>query len=217
VLKFSDVKCRIVCVDNASSDGTVAFLEKMGQLDSRVELVLSEENLGWARGSLLGLEEMREEDSHFCLLNSDTIVTPGWLRKMLSHLERHPPLAMVVPSENPESALSREAPPIAPGSLATPPPPPSMESILTLAKETELRFAGQSEPCAPSGFCVLVHARYLKDVRTYLHSFERFRRGELCWEEFFAVRGMQCRKALDTYVFHARGGSGGYYDYGRAR
>jgi hypothetical protein len=50
-------------------------------------------------------------------------------------------------------------------------------------------------------------------LRAYLERFDRYRSGELRWEDLWAAHGASCRVLLDTYVFHARGGSGGYYRY----
>ena len=73
LLRYTDDPCRVVCVDNGSRDATSAFLREAARRDGRVLPVRLHRNLGWAGGSLRGLQELRREDGSFCLLNSDTL------------------------------------------------------------------------------------------------------------------------------------------------
>lgn len=70
--------CRIVVVDNASTDGVREWLCE--QQD--ITLVLSEENLGFPKGCNIGIEASDSGDDIF-LLNNDTRMAPNalfWLR-----------------------------------------------------------------------------------------------------------------------------------------
>ncbi|MBI6546603.1 MAG: glycosyltransferase [Cyanobacteria bacterium NC_groundwater_1444_Ag_S-0.65um_54_12] len=70
----------LIVVDNASSDGTVEFLQSLSGQDPRVRIVFSEQNLGFSAGSNVGLRVAKGE--YLVLLNPDTVVTPGWLDRM---------------------------------------------------------------------------------------------------------------------------------------
>jgi GT2 family glycosyltransferase len=215
VLRYSGEHCRIVCVDNASQDGTPEFLAETAGRDLRLSWINAGKNLGWAGGSLLGLRELRHDEDYFCLLNSDTIVTPGWLEKMIFHMERHAGLAMAIPNEFPDTKTPLEAQIKGVPGEGTAPGPPPLTRILRVASEMEKRHAGESRPCAPSGFCVLIKTHHCASVRAYLRDFDRMQSKALDWQAFFAEHGLTCRVALDTYVFHARCGSGGYDGYRR--
>jgi GT2 family glycosyltransferase len=88
----------VLVVDNASSDGTAAMLAEAAARDPRIRVLRSDRNLGFAKGSNWGLREGR--GSIAVLLNDDTAVSPGWLSRLVAHLERDPSLALVCPVTN---------------------------------------------------------------------------------------------------------------------
>lgn len=80
---------RVICVDNASSDGSVAWLQARaagGRPGIEPELVLVEAggNLGFAGGCNLGAE--RAKADYVAFVNNDARLDPGWLRAMLGGL-----------------------------------------------------------------------------------------------------------------------------------
>ncbi len=75
--------CEVVVVDNASSDGTVGWLETYAAEHPEVRVVASEVNLGFSAGCNRGVEESYGE--YVVLLNPDTVVTTGWLRRLQAH------------------------------------------------------------------------------------------------------------------------------------
>ena len=217
---FTNLPYRVVFVDNDSRDGTRDLLAAAAATDPRVEAIYASENLGWASGTLAGLEQLEDSDSHVLLLNSDVVVTPNWLGKMLAHMPPTGTADFVIPDEYPATAgaLGPAAPeqPIDPGTQLAADPPP-MADILRLSEVVERQNAGVAEPGHPSGFCMLFDRAQLDLVRQYLTDFERYHRGELDAGELWAKANLRCVVARDTYVFHARGGSGGYYRYNRSR
>ena len=73
---------RILVVDNASSDGTPAFLS--GQDD--VEVLRLEENAGGAGGFHAGLKRAHDDGAEWAwLLDDDTIARPDALERLLAH------------------------------------------------------------------------------------------------------------------------------------
>ncbi|MCC6681077.1 MAG: glycosyltransferase family 2 protein [Phycisphaeraceae bacterium] len=86
---------RVVVVDCASNDGSVAFVrERFPQ----VEVVALDENLGYAGGNNRGLRHVREQfpgARYLVVLNPDTRVEPGWLTSMVALMEREPNAAVV--------------------------------------------------------------------------------------------------------------------------
>ena len=220
LLWFTSLRYRVIFVDNGSTDETRAQLSQRAERDPRIELVVSEENLGWAGGSLKGLACLRPEDTHVLLLNSDTLVTPAWLSKLVAHLASQPPSTIVIPNEYPDQvgALGPVAPeePIEPGSLVAA-PPPGLGPVLQLSSLVEQQQRGRTRSATPSGFCALFGVGVVAAVRDYLRDFDRFHAGELDPHAAWKAAGLRCLVALDTFIFHARGGSGGYYRYDRRR
>ena len=75
----------VVVVDNASSDGTPAYLKEISKLHPNMKVVLNQENRGFAGGNNDGIRI--SEGEYIVLLNNDTVVTPYWLDDLISHLK----------------------------------------------------------------------------------------------------------------------------------
>ena len=73
---------RIVVADNASTDGSVAFMKEHFP---GVELILLDRNYGFAEGYNRVIEYVGTE--YVLLLNSDVEVTPGWLEPLVAALD----------------------------------------------------------------------------------------------------------------------------------
>ena len=89
----------LVFVDNASTDGTPAWLEER-RLSCPVPMsvIANAENQGFAAAVNQGLAAATGE--LLCLLNNDTVVTRGWLSAQIAHLRSDPRLGLVGPSTN---------------------------------------------------------------------------------------------------------------------
>jgi GT2 family glycosyltransferase/glycosyltransferase involved in cell wall biosynthesis len=70
----------LVVVDNASTDGTVEYLRELEAADGQVRVVYNTENRGFAAGCNRGVSAASCET--ICLLNNDTLPSPGWLDAM---------------------------------------------------------------------------------------------------------------------------------------
>jgi GT2 family glycosyltransferase len=82
----------IIVVDNASSDGTVAWLRAAWP---QVQVVASAENLGFGRANNVGLARACGE--WLLLLNPDTVVQPGAVETLIAFLAAHPAAGMAAP------------------------------------------------------------------------------------------------------------------------
>ncbi len=87
----------ILIVDNASADGTRQWLAEASGKRPNLRIFLNEENTGFAAANNQAFSEAAGEI--FCLLNNDTVVTPGWLSALVREL-RDPAVGMVGPSSN---------------------------------------------------------------------------------------------------------------------
>jgi GT2 family glycosyltransferase len=74
----------IVLVDNASTDGSAAFV---AERYASVRVVRNDRNLGFAAGNNAGAREAR--GAWLAFLNNDTVAAPDWLARL--HLSAHDP------------------------------------------------------------------------------------------------------------------------------
>ena len=78
-LNYPAEKLQIIMVDNNSTDGSIAFVEKKFP---NVEIIPLKENMGYAGGNNEGLRRARGK--YIALINNDCIADPDWLCEMLS-------------------------------------------------------------------------------------------------------------------------------------
>ncbi len=88
----------IIVVDNASSDGTPAFLSEWVANGQNRRLILNDNNRGFAAANNQGLAVSSGE--YLVLLNNDTYVTPGWIRTLVRHLQRDKTIGLIGPVTN---------------------------------------------------------------------------------------------------------------------
>ncbi|WP_448675499.1 glycosyltransferase [Pseudomonas nicosulfuronedens] len=97
-LERSYPSLQIIVVDNASSDGTAEYLQTWVTAASGRQVILNDENLGFAAANNQGLKVA--DGDYLLLLNNDTQVAPGALRTLLNHLQRDPRIGLIGPVTN---------------------------------------------------------------------------------------------------------------------
>ncbi|MBM4363788.1 MAG: glycosyltransferase family 2 protein [Deltaproteobacteria bacterium] len=88
----------VLVVDDASTDGTAALLAAIAAREPEVRVLRAPRQLGFAAATNLGIRASSGEI--VVLLNDDTVVGPGWLSRLVAHLEASPGLGMVGPRTN---------------------------------------------------------------------------------------------------------------------
>lgn len=73
----------IIVVDNASTDGTVNYLESL-ETKGEIRFIRNTENKGFSAANNQGIKASSGE--YLVLLNNDTVVTRGWLTRMVYYL-----------------------------------------------------------------------------------------------------------------------------------
>ncbi len=88
----------VIIVDNHSGDGSSEDLKRYAQADSRIRVYCPQENLGFAGGNNFAAGMAKGD--YLVMLNPDTILTVGWLERLLRPLEADPTVGVVAPVSN---------------------------------------------------------------------------------------------------------------------
>jgi len=83
--KTEDVRYEIILVDNNSADGTRVYLKNLASEHTNLQVILNTNNEGFARGNNQGAAAA--EGEYLVFLNNDVVVTRGWLRGLLRHVD----------------------------------------------------------------------------------------------------------------------------------
>lgn len=94
IRQFTDEPYELVLVDNGSTDGTVEYLESV----SGATVTVNRENRGFPAAANQGIRASRGRQ--IMLLNNDTVVTTGWLRRLLKALKSDENVGLVGPCSN---------------------------------------------------------------------------------------------------------------------
>lgn len=144
----------VLVIDDASSDARVApMLEAWQDATANHRVITHARNQGFVHSANRGMQEF---DGDVVLLNSDTLVTPGWLRALSDCLASDPAIATATPwTNNGEIASFPEL-------CAAAPVPENLERFAAAIAQ-----AGQPVyPEIPTavGFCMAISRRALKAV-----------------------------------------------------
>jgi GT2 family glycosyltransferase/glycosyltransferase involved in cell wall biosynthesis len=83
LLKYTDSKHKILLMDDASSDSRIEeFTKSLASQYSHVFLIRNTKNVGFVKNCNIAFRES-DGSNDVVILNSDTIVTPNWLEKLI--------------------------------------------------------------------------------------------------------------------------------------
>lgn len=88
----------VIVVDNASSDGTPKFLSNFASKHKNLKVILNDRNEGFARANNQG--SAIAKGKYLAFLNNDTIVTHGWIERLIRHINCDPRIGIVGPITN---------------------------------------------------------------------------------------------------------------------
>lgn len=88
----------LIIVDNNSNDDTQNYLQQLSSHNPKIKLVLNKTNRGFSGGNNDGIRV--SSGDYLVLLNNDTIVTVGWLERLLSPLIEDKAIGMAGPVSN---------------------------------------------------------------------------------------------------------------------
>ncbi|MFQ5828089.1 MAG: glycosyltransferase [Candidatus Methylomirabilia bacterium] len=203
VIRHTKVPHELILVDNGSTDGTLECFRSVPP----VKVVANGENLGFAAGNNRGIQAATGD--YVILLNNDTIVTEGWLERMITCAESDPAIGIVGPTSNYVSGhqLDQEA------------RYQTLEDMEAYASHVARQRAGQwIEVQRLVGFCMLIKRAVterigLLDERYGVGNFE---------DDDYCLRarqvGFRLMMARDVFIHHfgARTFVGNQIDYRQA-
>lgn len=207
----TDARHELILVDDASDAECQQLLQDFAASRPNVAVLRNEMRLGYTCTANRGWGAARGE--YVVLLNSDTIVTPGWLERLLACGESDSSIGLVGPLSNAASWQSVPERFDAHGDWHTNPLPHGWT-----ADEAAATVASQAAPNYPrvpllNGFCLAIK----RGVREAIGHFDEQAFPEGYGEETdyclrAAAAGFTLAIADDAYVYHAKSQS-----YGHAR
>ncbi len=193
----------LIVVDDGSRPETAALLERVAWQEPEIELLRNDgPEHGYTRAANVGLRA--STGAHVVLLNSDTIVTPGWLERIVACLESDPRIAVAGPLSN--AATHQSVPTVEENGRWAVNELPSWMTVDAMALLLS-ELSGRERPRVPfvNGFCYAISREAIE--RVGLFDEERFGSG-YCEENDFSIRardaGFSLALADDAYVFHSK-------------
>lgn len=191
------VSFSLILVDDCSDDVTAAYLRELARENSRIILHRNKTNEGFVRSCNTGIR--LGTAPYVVLVNSDVIVTPGWLSRMIRCAESDPLIASVNPFTNQASNISI---PMAPGANFF-----GMDVVLQ-----ERSPRNYPDVVTGVGFCMLLRRSALDQVGLFdeIFGLGYCEESDLCMR--LTTRGWRTVVADDVYVYHK--GRGTFTDRG---
>ncbi len=180
----------LIVVDDASDATTQSKLIELERSPLPMTRLRNAKNRGFAATVNRGIKA--GSAPFVCLLNSDVIVTPGWLTKMVMALHADERNAIVCPATNNTAVVDV---PMSPGA-----------SYLHMAQAFEGFAARRYPEILPTGFCFLFRRSLLEQIGYFDEGFRDFGE-ETAWWWKVVQAGGRAVMADDTYVFHERASS----------
>jgi GT2 family glycosyltransferase len=203
LLEHTDARHDLIFVDNGSTDGTVDWLGELTRSQPRVQVILNDANLGFAAGNNVGLAAARGD--FMLLLNSDTVVTPGWLDRLLRPALADPRVGLVGPVTNNITGVQK----LAEIGYRT----GTLDGLNAFAARHAAEHAGQTAPALwIVGFCLLIRREAVERLGGLDEIYGRgnYEDTDYCLRAFLA--GFRAVIAQDCFIHHV--GSASFDDAG---
>ena len=183
----------VIVVDDASRDpALLAVLDRLAR-QRRVRLIRLPHNVGFPTAANAGLQAASDRD--VVLLNSDTLMPPGWLERLRAAAYSAPDIGTATPLSNDATILTYRAPPA---------PVAELDRLAQSANGTAV-----VDVPTGVGFCLYLRRDCLDEVgllRADLFSLGYGEENDLC----FRARALGWRSVAATGVFVHHEGAGSF-------
>ena len=191
----------IIAVDNSSQDSTPEMLKKYSSERANIRLILNKKNRGFPGGNNDGVKEAKGDI--VILLNSDTVVPRGVIKKLGLHMENNPDWGMLGPITN--AAGNEQKIYI------------SEENVEKAIVEGEKFCAHARNDCFQSErldfFCVAIRRDIYNDLGGLDEHFGLGYYEDLDFSHRARQAGIKMMVAEDCFIFHSAGNT--FSDIGR--
>lgn len=195
---------KIILVNDYSDNDTTQYLKLVESKYEKVQLINNEVNLGYTKSANVGLSS--SEADFRIILNSDTIVTHGWVSKLTNAAFQSKNVGVVGPISN--AAGSQSVPSVkgTKGQTAIN-KLPSGFSIDDMNNIAEGNSANITMPSVPliHGFCIGIRSEVIQEIGYFDDiNFARYygEENDYCLRAYRA--GFELMVATDTYIFHSK-------------
>jgi GT2 family glycosyltransferase len=216
LLAKSGRRLRLILVNDGSDEATTRFVQAFADRHPAVTLIHREPPPGYTLAANRGLEASRGD--YVVLLNSDTVLSAGWLDRMIDHGEAHPEVGILGPLSN--AATHQSVPQVQDGGAWAVNRLPDWLTVDGMNLLLE-RGAPPTDTRLPflNGFCYVVKREAIEAIGPLDE--DRFASG-YCEENDYSHRARQAGFELavvdDVYVYHAKSrsfGTGGRAELAR--
>ena len=178
---------RLFIIDDASDSQTRYSLDALAATHPHLTLHHNPDNQGFIRSCNLGIA--LGHAPFVALVNSDVVVTPGWLKRLLACAESDPRIAAVNPFTNHASQIAL---PLAPGANFL-----GMDEYLQRHTPTTI-----ADVVTGVGFCLLLRRSALEKLGAFDEIYGRgyCEESDLCMR--LTTRGYRTVVAGNVYVYH---------------
>ncbi|MCX7642572.1 MAG: glycosyltransferase [Armatimonadetes bacterium] len=189
VLAHTRPPFELIIVDNGSTDGSLRYLRDLASQHRNVRIVLNERNIGAPAGRNCGLSVA--EGDFVVFLDSDTVVTEGWLDRLLRWMEIDPTIGMIGPVSNFASGQQIQV---------------NYRNLKEMHEFAHLWCArncgsGWEMPTLIS-FCVLIRRSVIDAIGGMDTGFGLIMNEDIDYALRARVVGFRCWLALDSFVHH---------------
>ena len=188
----ADAPYELILIDNASGDDTTRYLKTL----TDAQVALNDDNRGFAAGCNQGLQLAKGD--YLLLLNPDTVVTEGWLPRLIAHAERHAKVGAVGPISNGTGELQLD--------LLAETQFEDMEQMQGYARHVAMKNRGKTWRFHRlAGFCILVKREVYESVGELD---ERFGIGYYEDDDYckrIRKAGYRIVIARDVFIYHEGG------------
>jgi GT2 family glycosyltransferase len=203
LIKYSE-NCRLIVADNKSNDDSVSFLQENFP---QVELVLNDENGGFAKGYNDALKRIQAE--FYVIINSDIEVSENWLNPLLEAMENEK-IAGVQPKILSFHNKSKFEHAGASGGFIDKNYYPFCRGRIFDSIESDLgQYNGENEVFWISGACMLIRSEIFHQVNGFDEDFfAHMEEIDMCWR--IKRLGYKFKVIPNSMVYHVGGGTLNY-------